>query len=300
MGNMTLAETIRSILLQHMEENDGLIFGQTLSSIGNTYGTIPAHKNVVELPMTDVAAAGIAAGASLVGRRSVFVLRFQDFFLLNSSPLLQDAALGKEYHGVPCPVFIRSIANDRAGPCHSNVMHSVAIHFPGIRVCAPMTPKEYREVWECFMRNDDPFYVSEHRRSYQITGGLKNEIKEQADITIIGISDTRLALAQAAEKLEAEGYSVNIVHLNWLKPLPLDELSSIMRTSRVGLVTDSARECCGACRDIAYQLMLASGKKVYSLGVKDHVKCLNPARLYPSPDADAICRKGLEILRGGT
>ncbi len=297
MGNLTLAETIQMILRDHMENNDGLVLGQTLSSIGNTYGTIPFHKNVIEMPMTDVAAAGIAVGASLVGRRPVFVLRFQDFFLLNSSPLLQDAALGKEYHGVPSPVFIRSIATDKSGPCHSNVMHSLVMQFPGIKVCAPMTPGEYRGVWDHFMSDDVPCYVSEHRKSYGIRDELKDVINDEAEITLFGILDTRLELEAAAQELSDQGFRTNIVHITWLKPLEFEKLSLAMEKSRIGLVVDSSREMCGVSRDIAFRLMHRSKKPVYALAGEDYVKCLNPAQYHAAPDARAIAKYALAILR---
>jgi acetoin:2,6-dichlorophenolindophenol oxidoreductase subunit beta len=57
----TLAETIKEITRIHLEQNNGLILGQCLSAVGWVNNTVPDCKNIVELPMSDVAAAGIAA-----------------------------------------------------------------------------------------------------------------------------------------------------------------------------------------------------------------------------------------------
>ena len=99
MGTITVADTIRNISRQHLEENNGLLLGQSISAVGWVNNTVPDCAGIVELPMTDVAGAGIAVGTAMVGRRPIFVIRFQDFLVLNGSPLIFYAAKSKELHG---------------------------------------------------------------------------------------------------------------------------------------------------------------------------------------------------------
>lgn len=173
---MNLSETIRDITRYHLEESGGMLLGQAITAVGWVNGTVPDCRNIIELPMTDVAGAGFAVGAALVGRRPILVLRFQDFILLNGSQIFNYAAKTKELHGVAAPVFVRCIAADCAGPVHSGVFHSIAMTYPSVRVCAPMTPGEYKEIWADYMRNDMPMYVSEHRRAYMIEHEMEDEI----------------------------------------------------------------------------------------------------------------------------
>ncbi|MBR1945946.1 MAG: hypothetical protein IJ846_06635, partial [Alphaproteobacteria bacterium] len=65
MENLTLAETIKAITRDHLENHNGLLFGQCVTAVGWVNGTVPDCKNIVELPMTDVAGAGFAVGAAL-------------------------------------------------------------------------------------------------------------------------------------------------------------------------------------------------------------------------------------------
>lgn len=133
-----------------------ILLGECVSDPGGVAGTIPTSPNVIDLPMTEVAGADFAVGCAIAGRRPVFVVRFQDFMLMNGSPFIAYAATVEEIHGVKAPVFIRALANDCFDATHSNVFHSTFMHHPGFRVCAPMTPGEYREAWADFMAHDTP------------------------------------------------------------------------------------------------------------------------------------------------
>jgi metal-dependent amidase/aminoacylase/carboxypeptidase family protein len=89
----TVAETIKFLSKRLIDSNKGIIIGQCLSAVGWVQNTVPAQKKgIVELPMTDVAGAGFAVGASLANIRPIFILRFQSFLWLNASPLINHAA----------------------------------------------------------------------------------------------------------------------------------------------------------------------------------------------------------------
>jgi pyruvate dehydrogenase E1 component beta subunit len=298
MGRVTLAETIRQITRSHLEDNDGILLGQSISAVGWINGTVPDCKNIVELPMTDVAGAGFAVGAALVGRRPIFVLRFQDFIMLNGSALFNYAAKAGELHGVPAPVFIRSIGADCLGPVHSGVFHTLAMHYPGMLVCAPMTPQEYEEIWAAYMDDTKTMYVSEHRRGYGITDPLPDEVFVDAEITIYGISDARLNVMEAAATLRAEGIIANIIHINWLKPLQKEKLMPPLIATEKGLVVDSGFEICGAARSIAYELSEATGLFVHALACKDFTKCLSEPNRNATPSSRDICSKVRQIMSG--
>lgn len=289
MEQRTVADTIREITRAHLTENNGLLLGETISAVGWVNNTVPDCRGIVELPMTDVAGSGIAVGVALSGRRPIFVIRFQDFLILNGSPLIFYAAKSKELHNRGVPIFVRAIAAEGIGPVHSGVLHSIFMHFPGFRVCSPMTPLEYEAVWADFMANDDPMIVSEHRASYSNTQEMNDVIEEKADITLYAISSTRFEVSKAAEILRADGLKCNIIHIVWLKPFMLTNrlIEPLMRTKR-GLVIDPGHEIAGASRSIAYELNQATGQNVRALGLYDHTKCLCPPFQNKAPDANRI------------
>lgn len=289
MAEITVAETIREITRNHLVNNNGMLLGQAISAVGWVNNTVPDCKGIFELPMTDVAAAGFAVGAALVGRRPIFVLRFQDFLILNGSPLIFYAAKTKELHGKSAPVFVRAIATEGAGPVHSGVLHSIFMHFPGFRVASPMTPGEYEEVWKDYMEHDDPMIVSEHRVSYMNTKEMEDVILDDADITLYAISSTRFEVSKAAEMLKEDGIKCNIVHIVWLKPFIVNSrLTDPLIQSRRGIVIDSGHEIAGASQSIAYELIQATGCNVKALGLYDKTKCLCPPLQNKAPDANRI------------
>lgn len=289
MGQKTVAETIREITRMHLTRNNGLLLGGSVTAVGWVNNTVPDCPGIIELPMTDVAGAGVAVGAALVGRRPIFVIRFQDFLILNGSPLIFYAAKTKELHGKSAPLFVRAIGADGLGPVHSGILHSIFMHFPGFRVCSPMTPNEYEEIWENFLANDDPMIVSEHRISYSNTQEMNDLLVENADITLYAISSVRFEVNKAAEMLEAEGIKCNLVHILWLKPFVVTErLTKPLLQCKKGIVIDPGYEIAGASQSIAYELNQATECNVKALGLYDRTKCLCPPFQNKAPDAARI------------
>ena len=297
MEKLNLAETIKKITREHLEEGDGVLLGQSVSAVGWINNTVPDCKNIIELPMTDVAGAGFAVGAASVGKRPIFVMRFQGFFPLNSSPLVNFAAISKEFYGQGVPLFIRCIGNDGIGPTHSVILHNIAMSFPGMLVCSPLTPGEYRSIWDYFMANDQPLFVSEHRRAYLNTDEYENIVVENPDITLYGISDARMEMVIAIEMLHKKGIKVNSVHILHLKPFDVENMAKPLLQSRKGLVIDNGFPICGAARSIAYELAEYTGHFVHALSIDDAIKCYKTDQQNRTPNADEIYNKVLQILR---
>lgn len=297
MENLTLAETIKAITRDHLENHNGLLFGQCVTAVGWVNGSVPDCKNIVELPMTDVAGAGFAVGAAIAGRRPIFVLRFQDFFTLNCNQIVHYAALSKELHHQGIPVFVRCIGMDSAGPVHSIMLHNIPMYFPGINVYAPMTPKEYKETWDAFVNSDIPMFVSEHRSAYKYIDEMPDEIVDEADVTLFGISDARREMMEAAHILITQGINVSIVHIMKLKPLDRELLINKMRHCKYGVVIDNGFPVCGAARDIAYEIMDGTDKRVKALSCEDKTKCFNPEQQNRTPNAQKIVSTVLSFLK---
>lgn len=269
----TVADTIREITREHLEGHNGLLLGQCITAVGWIQNTVPPDcRGLVELPMADVSGPGLAIGAAIVGRRPIYVLRFQSFLWLAVSPIVNYAAKAREIWGLPVPVFIRAIATEGggAGPIHSNCFHSIFMHAPGLPVCAPMTPSEYEEVWSFFAAQDGPVLVSEHRRSYLSTDEMPDVIIPGAQATIYAISAGRFNSLEALRLLARGGIACNLVHILWLKPFELTpRMVEPLKESGRGLVIDAAYEIAGASESIAYKLMLATGRPVKAVGQCD-------------------------------
>lgn len=292
----TVAEFITDISRRHLQDHDGLLLGQCLRDVGWVGGTVPnltEEEGIVELSMTDVAGPGIAVGAALMGRRPIFVIRYQGFMSYNAAPLLNYAAKSKDMWNVPCPIFVRSIAMDGGvGPVASACHHGMVMRMPGMPVYAPMTPGEWREGWDWFMSHDEPLYMSEHRRSFPIDFEMDVVLNERPDITILAISASRLNALDAVEKLASEGIACDLIHLTWLKPFPITEVMvDSLKKSGLGLVVDADFAIAGASRSIAYELMFAASVPVHALGLEDRTAGFAPHLDNMPPNVEKIAER---------
>ncbi|MEY4527912.1 MAG: hypothetical protein RL768_1631 [Nitrospirota bacterium] len=301
----TVAEVIRETTRDHLTNHRGLFLGQCVTAVGWIGGTVPAMseaEGIVELSLADVTNAGIAVGAALAGRRPIYTVRYQGFMWYNAAPIVNYAAKSKDVWGVPCPVFLRAIAmeGNGIGPVASASQHGLIMRMPGMPVCAPMSPGEWTEAWNWFMRHDDPLYVSEHRRSFAIDYEFHNSIEPEADITLFPISAARLNAVEAAHALRKEGILCNIQHLVWLKPFTVtDDMRHALSQTKLGLVIDSDFEIGGPSRSIAYDLMHQCGAPVFALGLEDRSAGVADALDNPTPTPERIVHVVRELVRSG-
>lgn len=278
---MTTGETIREIIRKHITDNNGLVLCQALTAAGwvaNTVPALPDNPNLVEQSIEDASNPGIAVGCAYAGRRPIYICRYQGFMWYNASPFVNNAAKAKEMWGYKVPIFIRAIAMEGGiGPVASNSHHGMITRMPGIPVYAPMTSAEYQAGWNYFMEHDEPFYCSEHRRSFTISYEMPDIIHSHPDITLFPISAVRLETLEAVKQLEKVGITCNINHLTWLKPFKGLEkaLEFLENSTHGGLILDTDYEN-GVSKCLAYDMMMQSSKKVRVLGLEERTAGFAP------------------------
>ncbi len=291
---ITLRDTIKSTVKEHLLSGKGKAYGQCLTAVGWVGGTLPElyeESGMVELSMADVAGGAIVTGAALAGDRPIYVVRYQGFQWYNCVSLVNYAAKSKELWKRPCPVFIRSIAMEGGvGPVAGSSHHSLVYRMPGIKVASPMTPNEYTEVYKNFMDNDDPVYVSEHRKSYDVTEELATyNFYDNPDLTVFSISITRLEMSKLYELAEKNNIKLNIFHILWLNPLELNQQSvvSLSNSKFGGLVLDDDYGK-GCMSSIANILSVKSNKIVRCLGLEERTAGFHPTVDNLPPTAEKI------------
>ena len=298
----TLRETIKQITQKHLKNFKSQVFGQNLTGVGWVAGTLPKlyeKDGVIELPMADVAGGGIVTGAALVGKRPIYIIRYQGYNWFNCIFIVNYACKSKEIWKIPAPMFIRGISSEGSiGPVAGSSHISIFYKMPGIKIYSPMTNKEYEKVYKEFIKNSDVFYVSENRASYNQTKEFKNIIKEKLDLILMPISVTRFAAAKAISELKAQGLKVGIIHLVNLKPFKLEKKwINAIRTTKYGvLMTDNDYKD-GILRILAHKINEKTNKKIYLMGLEDksaghHSKVDNLP-----PNVNAIKKKVLEIIK---
>ena len=299
----TVRDTIKEITRKHLTTNQGKCYGQCLTAVGWVGGTLPEiyeDGGMVEFSMADVAGGAIATGIALAGGRPIYVVRYQGFQWYNLASVVNYAAKSNEIWNLPCPIFVRSIAMEGGvGPVTGSSHHSMAQRMPGIKVIAPMTPGEYQYAYDSFMLDDDPYYVSEHRKSYDNTEESENIIYPVADFTIFPISITRLEMKKLVQLAEQEGIKLNIIHQLWIKPFIVENSWKVAldNSKYGGLVTDDDYVE-GTASSIANELSLATGKRVYTLGLEPRTAGFHPTVDNLPPTAEKILEKLKQIKNG--
>ena len=300
----SVRETIKDITYSHLKEKDGLCFGQCLTAVGWVGGTLPElyeEDGMIEVTTADVANGGFVVGAGLAGRKPIYVVRYQGFQWYNSPMIVNYASKSKEIWDVPCSIFIRSIAMEGSiGPVAGSSHHSLYQRMPGTKILSPMTPKEYEYAYNEFMNDDEVYYISEHRGSYDNTKELKNVIHQESDIVLFPISITRFEAEKARKELEKQGLKVSVIHQLWIKPFVFkDEWKRCLNNSKYGgIVLDDDYEQ-GVASSIAHRMMIDSNKKVYTMGLQHRTAGFHPDKDNLPPISNHIISKIRNIINEG-
>ena len=300
----TVRDTIKEITRKHLTEGRGKCYGQCLTAVGWVGGTLPEmyeEDGMVELSMADVAGGAIVTGAALAGERAIYVVRYQGFQWYNAVSVANYAAKSKELWNRPCPILVRSIAMEGGiGPVAGSSHHSIVSRMPGIKVISPMTPKEYQYAYDCYMNNNDPYYISEHRKSYDNEDELRTFIDDkEVDFTIFPLSITRLEMTKLVELAGKENITLNIIHQLWIRPFNVNPLwaQSLNRSRYGGLVTDDDYVE-GVASSMANELSLVTTKRVHTLGLDPRTAGFYASVDNLPPSAEKILEKLKQIKNG--
>ena len=298
----TVRETIKEIIRRHLKKNKGQVFGQCLTAVGWVGGTIPElyeKDGMIELPMSDVSNGGIVVGAGLMNKKPIYVIRYQGFNWYNCPIIINYACKSKELWKIPCPIFIRSIGMEGGiGPVAGSSHHSLFFRMPGIKIASPMTPKEYISVYNQFMKDDDVYYISEHRKSYDNSSELKDSLSyNEFDVVIFAISITRFESFKAKKILEKKGIKVGIVNIVWLKPFKIEKrwLNALKKSKFGGIVIDDDYVN-GVSKSFANDLNLKSNKQMHTMGLKDKTAGFHKTVDNLPPNAKEICKQVEKII----
>ena len=298
----SLKETIKDIIYKHLKKNKGQVFGQNLTGVGWVAGTLPKlyeKDGVIELPMADVAGGGIVTGAALVGKRPIYIIRYQGYNWFNCIFIVNYACKSKEIWKIPAPIFIRGISSEGSiGPVAGSSHISIFYKMPGIRIYSPMSSKEYSKIYREFMKKSDVFYVSEHRGSYEKTKEFKNIVKKNLDLILMPISITRFSAEKAIILLNKLGLKIGIIHLVNLKPFKLEKkwIEAIKSTKHGVLMTDNDYND-GILRILAHKVNEKTKKTINVMGLHDRTAGHHSKVDNLPPDAFAIKRRVLEIIK---
>lgn len=260
---ITYSEALREALFEEMRRDERvIIFGEDISLYSPfkvTKGLIDEFgpERVRDTPISEAAIAGTAVGAALMGLRPVAEIMYMDFLTIAMDMIITHASKLRLYSGgqVKLPLVIRtqySLGRASASQ-HSQVLTSCLLQAPGIKVVAPATPKDAKGLLKSAIRDDDPVVFIESARLYRTRSHVpegeyltpigKCDIKREGeDVTIVGVSRAVVEALKAAELLEKEGISAEVVDVMTAQPMDYDTImKSVEKTGRLVVADDGIK-----------------------------------------------------------
>lgn len=254
----TYLEAIREGIGEEMERDPGVfLIGEDIAVYGGAFKITAGmldrfgERRVVDTPLCESGIVGAAIGAALMGLRPVAEMQFMDFISCGFDQVVNFAAKCRYRWNAPVPMVIRgpSGGGTHGGPFHSQNPEAWFFHTPGLKVVAPATPYDAKGLIKSSIRDNDPVLFFEHKALYRrvkedlpagdytVPIGKAKVVREGKDLSVITYgSGVHMAL-EAAEALDREGVSMEIVDLRTLLPLDEDSvLASVRKTSRVILL----------------------------------------------------------------
>ncbi len=322
---LTYAEAIREATELEMERDPSVIlFGLGVDDhkaiFGTTKGLIErfGSNRVSDTPLSEEAMTGVAVGAALAGLRPIHVHARFDYLLVAMNQLVNVAAKSRYMTGgaVSLPIVVRATIGRSwgQGPTHSQGLHGLFMHVPGLKVAAPSTPHDAKGLLIQSIRDSNPVIFVEHRMlhsqkghvpegHYTVPFGKARILRRGEDVTLVGISYMALECLRAQKSLEEAGISAEVIDPVSLAPLDTETLvESVRKTGRL-VVVDTAWTSCGATAEVlarvAEHLQGTRAVQLRRMGFAP-VSCPTTKNLenlfYPTPQE--IAAAAYELVRG--
>jgi acetoin:2,6-dichlorophenolindophenol oxidoreductase subunit beta len=319
----TYVESLREAVEQEMERDPTImLFGLDVDDHkaiqGSTRGLLErfGSERVFTTPLSEDAMTGVAIGAAMAGMRPIHVHIRMDFLMLAMNQLINIAAKTHYMYGgaYKVPLVVRCIIGKSwgQGAQHSQGLHSMFMHVPGLTVAAPGNAHDAKGCMIAAIRDDNPVIFVEHRLLYSTEAIVPEEpfvaeigkgrlVAPGNDITLVGISSMVMECLRARELLAEIGISAAVVDPVWLTPLDMETIgASGDHTGRV-LVVDNAWTSCGASAEIIARL--AEGDRIPRMARIGFAPTTCPTtpwledHFYPNPAT--IAAKASAMVAGG-
>ncbi len=276
MREITLSKAVNEAIAEEMRRDDTIfLLGEDVAEAGTPFKILSGlveefgPDRIIDTPIAEPGFMGIAVGAAMTGSRPIVDLMFGDFIFLIMDQLCNQAAKTHYMSGgkLSVPLVLRTNlgATRRSAAQHSQSLHALVAHIPGLKVALPSSAYEAKGLMKTAIRDNNPVVIFEDKLMYQdkspvpeeeylIPFGVANILREGTDITLIGTSSMVQVAEKAADILAEEGISAEVIDPRTI--VPLDEetlLKSVIKTSRA-IVIDEGHQSFGVTSEIASRL----------------------------------------------
>ena len=276
MREITLSKAVNEAISEEMRRDPTVfVMGEDVAEAGTPFKVLSGlveefgRERVVDTPISEPGFMGIAVGAALTGLRPIVDLMFGDFLFLVMDQLCNQAAKMHYMSGgkLNVPLVLRTNlgATRRSAAQHSQSLHALVAHIPGIKLAMPSSAYEAKGLMKTAIRDNNPVVIFEDKLMYQekaqvpeeeylIPFGTAGVLREGSDVTLIATSSMVQVASKAAEILAAERISAEVIDPRTI--VPLDEntlLRSAQKTSRV-IIVDEGHQSFGVTAELASRI----------------------------------------------
>ena len=276
MPTMTFAQAINSAHVLEMQRDPNVyVAGEDVGVFGGCFGVTAGlldkfgEKRVKDTTITESAIIGTSVGAACVGLRPVCELMFVDFIGVCLDQLYNQAGKMKYMFGgkAKIPLVLRAACGAGIGAAaqHSQCLEALFMHLPGLKVVMPSTPHDAKGLLIEAIRDDNPVVFLEHKMLYAMEGevpegdytipfGQADIKREGTDVTVVATANMVHTALGAAEKLAADGISLEVVDPRTLYPLDGKTIfESVKKTHRLVILHEEVKFA-GSGAEIAAQV----------------------------------------------
>jgi pyruvate dehydrogenase E1 component beta subunit len=264
MRKMTYAEGIKEGMATRMRENPNvLLFGEDVGKFGGCFGVSAGmvdefgEKRIRDTPISEGAIIGAAVGSAACGLRPIAELMFVDFLTVGMDQLVNQAAKMRYMFGgkINLPMVVRLPSGGGVGAAaqHSQSLEAWVTHVPGLKVVYPSNAADAYGMMLTAIDDENPVIFLENKILYSVKSdvpddvkpipfGKANVVKEGTDVTVITYGRQVMDSLKAAEILDKEGVSVEVVDIRSLYPLDKETIfKSLGKTHKVVIVSEEAK-----------------------------------------------------------
>ncbi len=253
------SEAFQSGVREEMNRNDGIfIIGTDLVERGGHFAQVKGlaqefgNNRVKDAPISEAAMISAGVGAAMYGCHPIVDLNFIDFAFGAMDEILNQAAKIRFMFNGKVPLVIRATSGVALGGAHHcNSLESLFASTPGLSVAVPSTPMDVKGLIKTALRAEDPVIFLMHKKlsgirgeiggeDYFIPFGKAKSVREGTDAVIISYGYSIVTAQKAAQALQAEGISVEIIDLRTLFPLDEEAISSAVKRYGRVVVLDEA------------------------------------------------------------
>ena len=281
MREITYRQALNEALAEELERDPNVfLMGEEVAEYNGAYkvsqGLLERFgpKRIIDTPISENGFAGMGVGAAMVGLRPIIEFMTFSFSLVafdqvvNNAPNMLTMSGGQ--FNIPITFRGPNGPAHQLGATHSHATECLYANVPGLKICTPATPRDAKGLLKTAIRDNDPVLVLEVELLYSSKGMVEDEDvelliplgeaevkREGSDVTIICYAQTVPLALKAAEQLEEEEISAEVLDLRSIKPLDMEAiLKSVAKTHRV-VVVEQDRPFCGVGAELTYRIQSA-------------------------------------------